>query len=934
MSNPIINSLSASMTNYQSSVPMVAVTFNLQDANASLCHVEPSGFQYYVEKNGEWKDALLHSSSDNRDSLMSYSEAPGFGISWRWDAKSDENEFLGQARIRVNVINTDGLESGYQTTGFFNVKTTSPTVGLSLPDNANTSSIIFTPTMSSDVTSYRISESIDFSGANWMVYNRLSPSMVYQFVLPNTEGDKRIYVMAKDSYFNTSSTCTDSIFLHKTPPAFLFSSITGTVPDNQSYTGISVMKDGSFVPDRRVNVKFYATDSLDMQVKITGDVEAGPNTGVWIPYKTGHSILVDNLDVTLSGTDFNYDASASIVVTFRDAVGNESSISKIIRLNTKIFKCSNRLLRAPSSEYDHQVYEANQDGNSILLAKNQAVQNVYKKKWNDIFYPTSHSYPVNADGTMNISQSISMSQTSTSFNDAVQLADGAIVYDTQGRVSTVNWTSDGTKDYMANESSSTPRHWIVDNSGYGDIVLEFEHFHLNPNAYNLPPNRNKPKAYNGDCLIIYDASDPLATQSVTGSDGNTSYVLSDSSKLVQLYVYTGSGIQVMELGSGYSANANANGGFVTPPIALGSGNNRICMILYSDASHQDSGFKLKGGPRHNVTFVNYDMDDSNGELWLHKYPDGRSYDGAMRMVYDYMDSDIKYDYDAGRVIFAVQPSGIVTADYSHYVNTEDMIPMDFTRLFVSSFDDYVDYLDVYMYATPSGQQLGKIANYDFTAPKPSGKVSSNFTVDKDRGVVEFNSGVGSGHDEMFYVPVDYRLTMDYYHHTYKRLTNDGYGTLTFKDSTVVADSTPLYPDYTWVDVKLINEGDAILESGALKFLSRGYDADNDGIMDQVLDVNRPWDTQEGTKEETYDKVAMEVRTNYTFSVKPTKTEAMAILSQWKNRSFGFDFYPRTRAYGRICWVLGGVSGSSYPTTSVGRKTFSAEIEGKFYSVQA
>jgi hypothetical protein len=432
-------------------------------------------------------------------------------------------------------------------------------------------------------------------------------------------------------------------------------------------------------------------------------------------------------------------------------------------------------------------------------------------------------------------------------------------------------------------------------------------------------------------LVIYNASASGCVQESVGPQGDRSYTLLDSSKLVELYAYTGEGNQVMELNSGYTVNANTNGGFSVPTIR---GNSRVLLMLYTDASTTSSGFKVKSGPKQNITYNNYDVDETNGEVWIHKYPNGQTSSGTVRMIYDYYDTDISYDLDAGEVIFAVDPSGSVTADYSYYTKEADRITEDDARLFIASTDDFVEYLDPNMYVTPSGQTVNKNANYIHGYPTPvsaSGKISSYFTVDKDRGLVEFNDGTSVHSDEFAYVPSG-RLTLDYYHHTYKRLSNDGYGTLIFRDSTVVADDTELFPDYTWIDVKFVNEGDATLEDGKLTFLSRGYDNDNDGTIDQVLDVNRPWDIQQGTAEETFEKAAMEASESYLFDSFCTKEQAKTILSDWQDASFGFDVYARDICYGRVVWVLGGTS-DSYPSTSVGTKTFSAELEGRYYNIE-
>jgi hypothetical protein len=47
-------------------------------------------------------------------------------------------------------------------------------------------------------------------------------------------------------------------------------------------------------------------------------------------------------------------------------------------------------------------------------------------------------------------------------------------------------------------------YWIIDNKGYGDITLQFEHFYLDSVAYGPPYNQNL--GQRPDSLIIYDAS--------------------------------------------------------------------------------------------------------------------------------------------------------------------------------------------------------------------------------------------------------------------------------------------------------------------------------------------------------------------------------------------------------------------------------------------
>jgi len=172
---------------------------------------------------------------------------------------------------------------------------------------------------------------------------------------------------------------------------------------------------------------------------------------------------------------------------------------------------------------------------------------------------------------------------------------------------------------------------------------------------------------------------------------------------------------------------------------------------------------------------------------------------------------------------------------------------------------------------------------------------------------------------------------------------------------VVADSTPAYPDYTYADICIWNEGEAMLEQGKMTFVPRGYDTDgrdgvvltpdgqnyqtNADIVDQVLDINRPWDIQRGTKDETYDRMACAFNSSFIWSrglpktggSDPSNQTATGILSYWKGRNF--DNIPaRGRIFGRCVWVLGGVGGADYPqNVTSGLKRNSLEISGKYYT---
>lgn len=922
MANPVINNLSGSMGSFNE-YPIVNISFNLQHDEGLPADVQPSGgFQYQLLTSdpGVWHDATANPSLPT-EGLGSFVSSPGRSNSLRWDVKVDSNSKSEDAKIRIQLIDPSGNLSGYQETSPFAIKTVDPTVSFVLDTYTNQQSITFPLTVTNSPTFYKVSESSGLTGAGWIALST-NASITFQ---SSTEETKNIYVQVRDNFYNTSSIASDSIILHTTPPTNTFLRINGTIADNETYTGIKINSTtGEMTPDRSCSLDLFAEDLLNISIYVDGDIEDGVNIRTWIPFVT-------TLPVVLSGADYNWDEDNSITVTFRDEALNTSVLTKTIRLNTLIFKTDETLLRKQDSSYAHQILEVTNLGTTTIVNETRNLEDTFTRRWKEIFYPKTHDYPRGADGEIEESQAIAMNQVSTSSYDAVQLSDGSVFYDSEDRPVTIDWTKDDTKNYENLESSylGNLRYWIIDNTGYGDIDIEFEHFYMSANSFGPPFNNISP--YSGDHIVIYDAQAAGAVQETIGPTGERSYTLLDSSKLSELYAYTGKGNQVIELSSGFSVNADTNGGFSVPTIR---GTTRIAIILYSDASETASGFKIKSGPKHNLVFRNWDVDERKGEVWLHKYPNGQSYHGTVRMVYDYYDTDVSVDVDNGMVTFAQDPSGVVTADYTYYLNDADKISEDYQRIFIASNDDFIDYLEPSIYARPSGQLINKAANYEHGYPtevSPSGKVAANFTVDKDRGVVEFFDGTDSFGDEFAYVPQS-RISIDYFYHTYKRLANDGFGNLIFRDETLVADETPLFPDYTWIDVKIVNEGDAILEDGKMKFLSRGFDTNNDGIIDQVLDANRPWDVQSGTAAETYDKTAMEVNNNYIFDSFLTKDGARNILSTWKNSAFGFDLYPRTVCYGRVVWVLGGESGNSYPSTSVGKKVFSAELSGRYYNI--
>ncbi|MCK9279260.1 MAG: hypothetical protein M0P71_01340 [Melioribacteraceae bacterium] len=919
-----VNSLSGVMS-YLNSAPVANVNFYLYHSSGRSCTIVPNSFQYSLQSNpGVWINGTIHSQSETV--FLSYSSGNGRSNTFYWNVLADLPITNTSVQIRFNLDDGNGVYSDYVNTDYFNIKTTLPVSTLSVSQYSNVYSLSIPVENTVDATYYKIWEGVT-APSSWTQFT--SGQELISFVLAiGSEGTRTIKLQTRDNYYNLSTINSYQTFLHTVNPSDCNVNIIGTTYSD-IYTGIMINSDNSMTPNREISLEFYADDLLDIDIKISGDVESSEYVDVWIPYRTSNIINFNSLNFYLVGTDYNFDQDRDITISFRDSAGNITNVVKTIRLNTKIFNCSNRLLREPSSEYDHQVMKINTLGQPEIVVKTQTLENTYTRLWDDIFYPTTHSYPLNVYGEFDEATAKTMNGVSNADYDAVQLSSGNVVYDEEGRPKTVDWTNDGSKNYSNLESSysSGLKYWILSNPSAAEIKLNFEFFYLNANSYGPPYNNLSP--YYGDCLVLYDASAEGATREIILNNGEKTYEILDSTKLVEIYAYTGSGNQVMELSSGYLVSADTYGAFSTPTI---SGKEKLCLIFYSDAAGTGSGFKLKSSEKQDITFKNYDIDEKNGELWLHTYPDGISYENDIRMIYDYYDTEVDIGYDDGSVSFSIMPSGVISADYTYYKKQEDITEEERTRMFILGNDDLVDYYDPNIFITPSGEMIDKVSTWDFSSFE-SGKLVSNFSIDKDRGVLEFYSGVGYGFDEFYFVPIDCRVTSDYNYHTYKRLSNDGYGSLSFRDSTIVADNTTVYPDYTWNDVKIVNEGNAILEGGQITFTMRGYDTNSDGTIDQVLDVNRPWDIQEGTPDETYNKVAMEVRSNYTFSLKPTRTEARTILSNWKNQPFGFDVSPRSRFYGRVCYVLCGTSGNDYPSaTSVGSKTFSSEISGKFYSI--
>ena len=804
----------------------------------------------------------------------------------------------------------------------------------------------------------------------------------FVFSANEPDGEKSVLVRVYDEYYNSSvaaefthdGTPGHLPWLQKAGPRKVGLHLIGTT-GQEEYTGISIdPATGAFTANRHVEMVISAQSPLPMtfRIKSSGsNIETiqrtDPITGLGVAENIDQDIVhnsdqvMQHLWLTTDAQnpaidDAGTDASVSVEVEVKDAAGNTVNTVAITRLNTRIYLTHNRPLRAESPAYDHRLYEV--AGNNQVPVDRKVTLESSTRAWPDIFYPAAHSYRADEWGNILESDAILMNGSSDSFSDAVLVKPITGSYlkqldlDDDGRPQMSQWTIDGTKNYsgMLSSHPTNLTYWVLNNRAYGDFRLDFEYFDLNPNGYGPPYNALAP--YRGDVLVVYDATAPGAMTATTDPvTGKTTYVLADSGKLVEIAAYTSGGQNVVNLTNGMRVGSNIKGGFRGDWIR---GIPLVLVMLYTDAAGNASGFRLKSGVRHDRTWDNWDVDERNGEIWVHKHTSsGGSVNGAAdpsvkRAIYDYLDRDVQINLQTGIVTFAEDPAGTVTADYSYYL--ADTCPV--TTLLAGE-DDFVNHREVFTYIAKAGREDldDETRTTVYEEGLDYGRVTTKVSWDKDTGVVEF-AALGD-------IPAGRRIFAEYTHHTYKRLSNDGYddthtlnnGDLTFVNPIIVADTTTSYPDYTYQDVKVSNEGDATLEGAKITFVPRGYDTDGqDGvvltpdansqyktvsdIVDQVLDINRPWDIQKGTKEETYDRMAMAVNANYIWSRSCPRTDpdnankgAEGILSSWKNKAFG-NLPARSHVYGRVVWVLG----PPYPANVTANvKRCSLELEGKYYS---
>ena len=758
---------------------------------------------------------------------------------------------------------------------------------------------------------------------------------------------------------------------------------------DQNYTGFYISKESdsivrnNYIPTDLITVNYSAYSLNNIRIKFSGVTVPGVD---WDHDHTVPSIISRTgiLDQTRLGDD---DTVFEITMQVKDEAGNSRTLSKKITHISRLWRMKGTNIKEDQSGYSTNVYSISPTGGLTIIPKTKIDDSEYGyvRAWDDIFYPASHGYPKLEDGKIDEINAIRISQetidesgktgpTSAELKiyDRLNLSTDktSLSTDQDGRYITSGWNR--SKKYNRMESSSygvsgeNLKYWIIDNSGYSDLQLEFEYFDLSSQVSNIPRNNLSP--YEGDVLVIYDASAEGCLGSETDIYGKSHPVLADSSKLVEIYAFTGSHYNddiAMKSDGSYTFDLQ-DFGFITPKITSTS---KICLILYTDNDHELSGFKIKSGPKHAATLYNYELKNDTGEIWIHISPESKdgNYSSPSRVstTHQYTTANALIDHERSRVIFDSNEGSTITGDLTAYSYLKSIHDIGRTSLdpsgewiisnetpksnfrhlttgitdyaysdiktFLLYNDDCVDYYDISLCVAPSGKSTNYSDIYDYLNPSRNfGKIVSGTTTNKDKGVISFTSSVPLG-----------RMFASYNYHTYYRLTNDGYGDLYFYDNALIPSSdyslTGL-KDWTYVDLMIYNEGSNSLSEGLMKFMSRGYISGSGSTqtITQVVDENRPWDVQSGTVAETVNQTGASFNSSYAGLPAKTRSAAMNAISRSSGGvSLGSVLGARSKAYMRIYWCLAqSENGSSvtYITTTRGRKLWSSEISGKYYVV--
>ena len=763
-------------------------------------------------------------------------------------------------------------------------------------------------------------------------------------------------------YFTSASSTT--LELNTSSPTAVNLSIIGS-SGLEGYTGF-YKKHGRFFPSKYVSVIFSAVSDIKMTYEISSANIESSVSGTLV------SGVAQQCLVKLKSTGaswFTEPWTATIYLTVTNEAGTDFEIHKTIKVIPKLYRTAHLNLRDENTEYSHKVTYGTSD--TILMEKRIDDQN-FTRSWNEIWYPETHGSPLNADGTIDAVKATTVAkipQGTTNQREQSDLikydklalqapSNTQLAVDSDGRYiqNTNMWSR--TKKYPSRVNSrlvdnAYEKYWIIDNTGSPDFQLEFEIFDFSSSITKYPENLCA--RYSGDSLSVFDASADgcLYPNPVVDENGITHWQLKDSSKLVHLFSLKGScfnkdtnpfTILDSELGGNISEGEGL--GFTCPSITTCS---KICIVPFTDYGDDDSsrgsGFKLKAGPKRSKEFQNYEYQNSTGEFWIHVSPSNSAEEWGspnnVKITYSYYESSISVDSENGTVTFTSRPTYPVLATFTNYLylykdssgyphgyfsKYNSASTTNCLMTFVASQDDFVDYMNMSFYVSYQGADPIKSQTYNPNASShdSSGRLLA-YRIDGDTGILRCTTDT----------PPRGRLFADYYYHTFYRLTSDGYGDLYFYGSGILvpASSTNTYNDWTYVDLKIVNEGSNTIDSTMLTFLARGY-ITNGTVVDTVIDQNRPWDIQEGTTAETVNRTGARMRTSY--ATLNTDSECIATRANAFNArssqtcSLG-TIEPKGCVFVRVFWcIAANTDGTAWIDVSRGKKTYSAELSGTYF----
>jgi hypothetical protein len=785
--------------------------------------------------------------------------------------------------------------------------------------------------------------------------------------------EHEIYFSLKDSDGNTTVPKKVTMKVYQIKPSKLSLVVTGS-SGSQNYTGYYV-KHGRMFPSELVSVAFSAESNLDMTYRVYGDVkkEYSGNLVNMVSYK--HIMKLDShsdkdygknpLLYPLGTSTKLSRTKMSIHLEVTDEAGNTDTLKRDIMWMPQLYRLRHLNLREPSSsDYSHKMSSQN----SPILQRVVDTNN-YTRSWNEIWYPETHGSPTSGDGSVNHDEALDFAKNPTSEllekYDPLALLDNGeeLAKDTDGRYLQDVGRWDRTKVYPAKENSrlvnnTYQKYWIIDNSGNPDLQLEFEIFDFSSSITKFPENLNARTS--GDSLSVFDASDPDCVYSnpVVDEYGRKHWVLKDSTKLSHLFTLKGSGFDkannkpaIIDSDVGDQLEDTGNG-FICPAILQCS---RICIVPFTDygteTESRASGFKLKAGKIRYSEYENYECIEETGEVWVHvRMNDSWTVPSNLEMMYDYYESKIDIDSDSGvasftsRQVYPVlgtfsnylylykkdeRDSNVYVAGYPHsYFSAQNTgsneQALNCIKTFATSQDDLQDYSSKAFYVSYMGTEPVKNQIYDpnVATNDSSGKFTA-YSMDNDTGILKVNSET----------PPRGRLFADYYYHTFYRLTSDGYGDLYFYGNGILvpASATKSYTDWTYVDLKIVNEGGNTLNDGTLTFLARGY-ITKGSVVDTVLDQNRPWDVQEGTTAETVNRTGARYSTSFSNldATYPANRATAFDARSEQSLSFG-TIEPKQTIFVRVFWCIAqNAAGTAWIDCSRGNKCYSGELSGTYF----